>query len=273
MKKFVIIGNPLSHSLSPLMQNYWFKQNNIAGEYGKLELEEQELKNITNKIKTGELTGINITIPFKQKIIPFVEHLTEAAQKTNSVNTLYFEKGKVCGDNTDIYGFQSGFLNKITKKIDNNKKILVLGAGGVTPSIIYALSQKKIVNIVLANRTIAKAEAIQKQFSNVQVIPWNSLKEHLRDTAMIVNTTSLGMKTDDPTPFNDAPINKGTIFYDVIYNPDKTTLAKSIQNSGGEVFNGLEMLIYQGERAFEIWTGVKPKITNELISLMKAEIQ
>ena len=120
------------------MQNYWFKQNNIAGEYGKLELEEQELKNITNKIKTGELTGINITIPFKQKIIPFVEHLTEAAQKTNSVNTLYFEKGKVCGDNTDIYGFQSGFLNKVTKKIDNKKKILVLGAGGVTPSIIYA---------------------------------------------------------------------------------------------------------------------------------------
>ena len=111
MKNYFIIGNPISHSLSPKIHNYWFKENNIQAKYDKLSPEVKELKKIIQKIKKEEIFGMNVTVPFKQKVIPFVESLSETAVKTNSVNTIFNKNGKIYGDNTDVYGFEKSITN------------------------------------------------------------------------------------------------------------------------------------------------------------------
>ena len=145
MKKHLIIGNPISHSLSPRIHNYWFQENNIDGEYDKVLLKENEIEAIIQKIKTNEIHGINVTVPYKQTVISFVETLSENAKITNSVNTIFNKNGKIHGDNTDIYGFEKSLLNK---KLElKNKKVFIFGAGGVVPSIILALSNLKAKKI------------------------------------------------------------------------------------------------------------------------------
>jgi shikimate dehydrogenase len=141
MKKHLIIGNPISHSLSPKLHNYWFKENRINGEYNKLLLKDNEIELLIQKIKSKELHGMNVTVPYKQTVIPFLESLSETAKITNSVNTILNIDGKIHGDNTDVFGFQES-LSK--KNIDlKNKDVFIFGAGGVVPSIILALTQFK----------------------------------------------------------------------------------------------------------------------------------
>ena len=134
MKKFLVIGNPIDHSLSPKLHNYWIKQNNINAIYEKQKLEENDLENIISKVKEKKIHGINVTVPFKKSIIPFMDKLSIEAQKTQSVNTVYLENNKVIGHNTDISGFDMS-IQKLNINL-LNKKVLILGAGGVVPSII-----------------------------------------------------------------------------------------------------------------------------------------
>ena len=152
MKKHLIIGNPISHSLSPKLHNYWFKENRINGEYNKLLLKDNEIELLIQKIKSKELHGMNVTVPYKQTVIPFLESLSETAKITNSVNTILNIDGKIHGDNTDVFGFQES-LSK--KNIDlKNKDVFIFGAGGVVPSIILALTNLNIKKIYLSNRTL-----------------------------------------------------------------------------------------------------------------------
>ena len=153
MKKiFAIIGNPISHSLSPILHNYWFKKYSINAEYTLLDVKENELENITKKIRAKELDGINITLPYKQKIIPFVDQLINDAKITNSINTIYLgQNNTLIGENTDVFGLQAAYLKEITPT--ENKKALVIGAGGVSPSVIFFLQKSKIKNITIVNRT------------------------------------------------------------------------------------------------------------------------
>ena len=137
MKKHLIIGNPISHTLSPKLHNYWFEKNRIDGKYDKVLLKENEIEALIKKIKTKELYGMNVTVPYKQVVIPYLESLSETAKITNSVNTIFNKDGKIHGDNTDIYGFQKSLSNN---GVDlKNKDAFIFGAGGVVPSIILAL--------------------------------------------------------------------------------------------------------------------------------------
>ena len=139
MKKYLVIGNPISHSLSPRLHNYWLKQNNISATYDKVKLEENEIKEIIRDIKKQKIIGCNVTVPFKKKVIPLLDKLSPEAEKTQSVNTIVFQKGNLIGYNTDILGF-----DKAIKDLNFNmkdKRILILGAGGVVPSIVL-LSKK-----------------------------------------------------------------------------------------------------------------------------------
>ena len=138
-KKFCIIGKPVSHSLSPILHNYWFKKYNIDAEYNLLEINENEIKDVIDKIKNKELDGLNITLPYKRKIIPYLSKVINDAEDSKSVNTVYLEGDDVVGENTDVYGFQAGYLKEIIYPKNNNTKALILGAGGVAPSIILAL--------------------------------------------------------------------------------------------------------------------------------------
>jgi len=160
MKKYFVIGNPIEHSLSPKLHNHWINENKIKATYEKKQLNESDLKRIVDEIKSDKISGINVTIPFKKVIIPFLDQLTPLALKAQSVNTVLKKDNKIIGDNTDIGGFQESIKN-INYNV-KDKKIFILGAGGVAPSIIIALTKLGASNISLSNRTKKKQKNLKK---------------------------------------------------------------------------------------------------------------
>ena len=262
MKKFLVIGNPIEHSLSPTLHNYWIKNNGIDAIYEKQKLDESELEQIIEDIKKEKINGVNVTVPFKKIIIPFLDELSVEAEKTQSVNTLYLKNKKVVGHNTDIIGFETSIEK--TKYNLANKKVLILGAGGVVPSIIFALNKMKVSKIIISNRTKEKAQNLKKNFKNVELIEWGEVLNF----DMIINATSIGLKEDDNIKLNFSSISGNKFFYDVIYNPSETNFLKIGKKLGNKTLNGKLMFIYQGLAAFNIWHGLKPDVDENVIKLL-----
>ena len=262
MKKYLVIGNPISHSLSPKLHNYWLKQNNIDAIYDKIKLEEDEIKEIIQDIKNQKIAGCNITVPFKKKIIPFLDTLSFEAEKTQSVNTIIFEKGNLIGHNTDIVGF-----DKAIKALNFNmkdKKILILGSGGVVPSIIFALKQMDVLEISISNRTKQKAENLKILFKNLKVVEWGNLSEF----DIVINATSLGLN-NEKINLNFSNAGKNKLFYDVIYNPTETNFLKEGKELGNKTENGEKMFVYQASEAFKLWHGIEPEVNSETLNILK----
>ena len=159
MKKYLVIGSPIEHSLSPKLHNYWIKKNNINAIYEKQKLNKNEIEGLILQIKKKKLNGINVTVPFKKAVIPYIDQLSAEAESTQSVNTIYLDNDKVVGHNTDIRGFELGIKN--SKFETKGKKVFILGAGGVVPSIIFALNKMKVSEITISNRTKDKAENLK----------------------------------------------------------------------------------------------------------------
>ena len=262
MKKFFVIGNPIEHSLSPILHNYWIKSNGLDAIYEKQKLNENELGKFISKVKEKKLNGINVTVPFKKTVIPYLDELSAEAQNTQSVNTIYFNDNKVIGHNTDVIGFETS----ITKsKYDlSNKEILILGAGGVVPSIIFALSKMKISKIKISNRTKEKSQDLKKIFKNIEIIEWGEIPNF----DMIINATSLGLKEEDKINLNFSSIPKNKFFYDVIYNPKETNFLKTGKSLGNKILNGKLMFIYQALSSFYIWHGIEPDVNENVIKLL-----
>ena len=173
MKNYLVIGNPIKHSLSPKLHNYWIKKNSINAQYNKKQINENDIKEIIVEVKKGKINGINVTVPFKNLVIPFMDELSSEANQTQSVNTIYFENKKIIGHNTDIAGFELGIRH--CKYNINNKKVLILGAGGVVPSIILALKKMKASKIIITNRTKIKAENLKNLFKDLEIVDWGEL--------------------------------------------------------------------------------------------------
>ena len=262
MKKYLVIGNPIEHSLSPKLHNHWLKENNIEAIYDKKKLNENELKNIISEVKDEKINGINVTVPFKKAVIPFLDELSPEAKDTQSVNTIYLQNGNVIGHNTDIAGFELAI--KYAKFDLNNKKIFVLGAGGVAPSIIYALRKMKVSKISLTNRTKGKAESLKNLFKDLELVEWG---ERI-DFDMIINATSVGLKKEEGLNFDYSANGPDKYFYDVIYNPKETLFLKRAKLFGNKTENGKMMFIYQAHQSFTIWNKVMPKIDDETIKLI-----
>ena len=262
MKKFLVIGNPIQHSLSPKLHNFWIKKNNINAIYDKKKLDECELKKIISEVKEEKINGINVTVPFKKAVIPFLDELSTEAKDTQSVNTIYLQNGITIGHNTDIAGFELAI--KHAKYDLTNKKIFILGAGGVAPSIIYALRKMKVSKITLSNRTKEKAENLKNLFKDLEIVDWG---ERI-DFDMIINATSIGLKNEDSLNFDYSANGPDKYFYDVIYNPKETLFLKRAKLFGNKTENGKMMFIYQAHQSFTIWNKVMPKIDDETIKLI-----
>ncbi len=262
MKKYLVIGNPIQHSLSPVIHNYWMNKYNIDAIYEKKKLDKQDLGNLALKVKDRKIHGANVTVPFKQDIISHLEKLTPEAKKTQSVNTIYLDNDELTGDNTDTYGFMHAIQD--TKFDVNKKHILILGAGGVVPSIIYSLIKMKAFKISLTNRTREKAENLKTYFKDLNVINW----DEIQNFDMIINATSVGLSVYDELNFNFPKIENNKFFYDLIYNPKETTFLKNAKSKGNNTENGKKMFIYQAAKAFEIWHGIKPEINKEVEKLL-----
>ncbi|MDC0616783.1 shikimate dehydrogenase [Candidatus Pelagibacter ubique] len=261
-KTFLVIGNPIKHSLSPKLHNYWIKKYKINATYEKKLLDNSEIEDLIFKIRKEKIHGLNVTVPFKKMIIPFLDELSDEAEISQSVNTIYKRDNKIIGDNTDIEGFKLS-LEKTEPKI-KNKKALILGAGGVVSSIIIALKKMQIEKIYLSNRTELKAIELKKHFPEIKIVKWGEIL----DFDIIINATSIGLKEDDEININYQQISKDKFFYDVIYNPPETNFLKNAKKYGGITKNGKMMFIYQAQKAFFIWHKIAPEVDNETINLL-----
>lgn len=276
MKKYLVIGNPIEHSLSPLVHNFWFKKYKISESvYEKKKIERNDLKDIVDQVRNEKIKGVNITVPFKKEIIPFLDSLKGDAQLTLSVNTLCKNNNEVIGFNTDTEGFKNSLLNE---KIDyKNKKILIIGAGGVSSSILAAFI-KTSKKIYITNRSRTKADELKKlgeasltilgrEKEIIEVVDWGKTTE-ICD--IIVNTTSVGLRKGENLNLDFKEYNNATsLFYDLIYNPKDTNFLREAKLRGNKIMNGKMMFLWQAQIAFHMWTGIEASIDKELIKLVE----
>jgi len=273
-KQYGVIGKPLSHSLSPVLHNFWFKQNNLKASYSLIEIEKNQINSIIEKIRTKELHGINVTVPYKKAVIPFLDLVINDAKATSSVNTIYLNSdNKIVGENTDVYGFEQSFINKFKEKDFIEKKFLVLGAGGAALSLIHAIVKKKKKKIFISNRSVQETENIKKKFPFIEIIPWEKFDQEANKMDVIINATSLGMKNSADFKELITNFKSSLIYYDIIYNPLETKLLKNFKESRVQTFNGLEMFLYQAQKSFSLWNNITPSVDeelkNEIISNLK----
>ena len=261
MKKYLVIGNPIEHSLSPQLHNHWIKSEKINAIYEKRKLNKNDIKDLIRDIKEQKINGINVTVPFKKEVIPYLDELTEQAKKTQSVNTIYLGDNGTTGHNTDIEGFEESL--RYVKYDVRDKDVLILGGGGVVPSIIFALKNMQAQNIIISNRTREKAENFKRIFQNIKIIDWGKVP----NADMIINATSIGLNLKDRINLDFSKI-KNKFFYDVIYNPSETNFLKLAKRYGNKVENGKLMFIYQALKAFKLWHGVEPKVNRDSIKLL-----
>ena len=271
--KFAIIGNPVSHSLSPTMHNYWFDKYDIKAEYEILKIEENQIQSVINKIKDKEIKGINVTLPYKKSVIPFLDRIVNDANETHSVNTIMLDKNNnLVGENTDVFGFQAAYLKSFSNQEKKNKKALIFGAGGVAPSIILALLKSKIVDISLANRTYEKSLFLKKNFKEIKVIRWEDCSKDIGKFDILINATSLGLKTSDNFQIDFSTFKKSLLYIDTIYNPPQTEMVKFFKSKKVRSINGLNMLIYQGQKSFYLWNKINPEVDDNLLKLLESKL-
>lgn len=236
-KPIFLLGHPISHSKSPLFQNYALSYLKIDTVYIALNINEEDFDIVVPAFKKLELLGLNITLPYKTEILKYIDELSEEAKEIGSVNTIKVKENKWIGYNTDWYGI---FESLKIKKIPQNLNVLIIGAGGTTPAIIFGLKKYGIKNITVTNRTLEKAEILAEKFK-INFIDYYKKEKELENFQLIFNSTS--------TDFNKliGKLNKKCIYYDINYYKDKLKTKNYI--------DGTLMLLLQGKKAIEIWTG------------------
>ena len=268
MIRLGLIGYPVSHSLSPKIQNAALKACGLDGEYLLYPIapaDMQALKDLLDRVRSGEITGLNVTIPHKQNVIEFLDELTPTAKAIGSVNVLYMRDNKLIGDNTDAPGFLSDlnrFLGSRQSEIVNPKSSIVLGAGGSARAVVYALLNDDW-NVTLAARRLGQAQSLAQSFTNQRLQPAdiaNLPTFNLSTFNLIVNTTPVGMTPNiEVSPLSEnLSLPQHITVYDLVYNPRETKLVRDAKVQGYHAITGLGMLIEQAALAFELWTGHNP---------------
>ena len=248
-----VIGYPVKHSLSPVMHNFWFQKLGLKGVYGSFEVPPEEFESAVKAIKVLGIKGVSITIPHKEKALELADEVEESAQKISAVNTFKLENGHLKGYNTDWIGVQKAFEAKGINLKD--KKVVILGAGGASKAVCFAVKNMQAKSIEVYNRTFEKALQLAEKFS---VIPKKWEEVFLAKGDVLINTTSIGLESNQ-SPVEEEVISRFSVFMDVVYTPLKTKFLK-LAEKYGTIIDGLEMLIYQGAKQFEIWTGVYPPV-------------
>lgn len=272
MKKlFAVLGDPIGHSMSPVMHNDLFSFYNMDAVYLPFQVKDEDLHVAVKGLKALGVGGFNVTVPHKSKIIPFLDGIDELAASIGAVNTVVNENGQLMGYNTDGPGFLKG-LNPILPKIAS-QKVLIIGAGGAARAIYFTLAKENPLTLDIANRTIVKARELIKDCPysvSSRAYSFDEASASLEDYDLVVQTTVIGMspKIDDQ-PFVLNNIRKQAVFCDIIYNPLETQFLKEAQLKGAIIQNGLDMFVYQGALAFEKWTGRFPDVERMRDNVLK----
>ena len=267
MNKFAgIIGYPLSHSLSPSMHNFIYQKLGIEIVYKKWEIEEKNLELHIGKINNDDFVGANVTVPYKEKIVPILDEIKDEAVFTGAVNTIVKNNNKLIGYNTDVYGIKETL--DIQFKNDEINNVVIFGAGGAAKAALYVLFQRGLKNLTIINRTKANAVKMVDQFNDFNfehcVLTFNEIpkiKTACQSTNLIINTTILGMKGsgyENISPVDSTFIDSNSVIFDMVYNPTKTQLIKIALDKNANIIEGLNMLVYQAIKSIELWTGISP---------------
>lgn len=259
-----IIGNPIRHSLSPIMQNAAFAAGNLDYIYVPFAVSPENLEQAVIGLKALGVCGFNVTIPHKTAIIPFLDRLDQSAEYAGAVNTVHICETGLIGYNTDGDGLVDSLSNDLEFS-PGSDQILVAGAGGAARGAIAALCRSGAKKILISNRSLENARAIMLDMSNrfpetrIDVVCQNQIcREDIGATSLLLNTTSLGMNNERIEGINLAYLPEHARVYDMVYSTSGTPLVREASEAGLRAVNGLGMLVAQGERAFEIWTGQKP---------------
>lgn len=257
---FGLLGYPIKHSFSPAMHSAAFKALGIKAEYRLFEKKTKELTDFFKKLRNGSIGGVNVTIPYKEGALRYLDELSQEAELIGAVNTILVKSKSLIGYNTD----GSGFVLSLRKEVGigpQDKKIVIIGAGGASRAISVHLAREKAANIILSDIISDKAEKlashIRKNISRVKVstVKKEELNSGVRTADILINATPVGMKPDDPLPIDPRILHPRLLVCDLIYNPPKTKLLIEAEKIGAKTLNGLGMLLYQGALAFSIWTG------------------
>jgi shikimate dehydrogenase len=264
-----VIGYPLKHSVSPDFQQAALDYYKLDIRYEAWEVKAVDLSSAINRLRQPQNLGANVTIPYKETTLHLVDEVDDFASMVGAVNTVANRLGKLLGFNTDAYGFLKA-LRDDAKFKPENKRAIVIGGGGVARAVAFALLQEKISSLIIANRTLAKAESLagslakhaanNKISAEIAAVPWKSSKltATVASCQLIVNCTSLGMRGssyEEKSPLASDLIPKDALVYDLVYNPSETPLLRMAQKAGASTIGGLPMLVYQGAASFKLWTG------------------
>jgi len=267
-KVYGIFGHPVSHSLSPIMHNAAFRKLNLDCVYVAFDIHPTNLDSATQAIKSLGILGVNVTIPHKERIISFLDETSPEGTLTGAVNTVKNEDGKLTGYNTDVEGFLMAIKEDLGV-IPRGLRILLLGAGGAARAVLTGLCMNEASEIYLVNRTIDKARALasefKKSYKDISIEPYSledtdSVERSLRTADLLINASSSGMKGVAPIKLQLELLPKDSMIYDLVYKPRETDLLKGAKELGLKAAGGLSMLIYQGAKSFEIWTGEKAPV-------------
>jgi len=264
MIRLGLIGFPLSHSLSPKIHTAALQSCGLEGDYSLFAIypdDKQSLEELLSRVRSGEIHGLNVTIPYKQNVIPFLDELTPTARSIGAVNTIYLHTDKLIGDNTDAQGFLLDLKKFLTTETQRHGDLnaLVLGAGGSARAVVYALVNDGW-DVTIAARRMEQSQELALQFRKANAIEFNPRTFQRSNLQLIVNTTPVGMTPNiDGSPWpENLPFPKNAAIYDLVYNPRETKLVREARCQGLNATTGLGMLIEQAALSFEIWTGYKP---------------
>ena len=272
--RLLVIGNPVKHSKSPLIHNYWLKERKLDFVYDKRLVEENDLENIISDIKFNKIKGINITLPYKRLITKYCDEIEDNALNTGAINTLYKKGNKLIGANTDGPGFCNA-LKEETQITFKNAKIFVIGAGGAARGILFEIIKQPVLEITIINRTIDKSIQLKKELDQlnknilIKTQIWTN-KTVPFDYNLVINSSSYGMQLDEDLDINFSKIKKNSIICDIIYNPQETSFLKRAKKEEFKIINGLGMLVHQASESFQRWFNIS--LTNEEILEVKALI-
>ncbi len=267
-RKIVLLGYPVSHSISPAFQQAALDHRSIGASYSAREVSPGRLEEEIGRLRDEEYLGANLTIPHKERVRSFLDGVDPWAEALGAVNTIVKDGGRLVGHNTDAYGFLRSLRERAGFE-PRGTSVLLLGAGGAARAAAFALSRERVASLTIANRTPGRAELLagemRASIPAVDAIPLEraALAEAAFGVDLVLNSTSIGMShggAEGHTPLNSDLIRPGVLVYDMVYTPLETPLAQAARAAGATFVGGLWMLIYQGAASFELWTGTKAPV-------------
>ncbi len=264
-----VVGHPISHSQSPAIHGHWLEMSGIAGRYGLFDFDPADFDREIRALAEQGYQGVNVTVPFKEAALAMADSTEATAQRIGAANTLVFERGRISARNTDAYGFWENLRSGLSNDRRVPDRAVVFGAGGAARAVLVALQDQGVNHIWLANRTLSRAQGLADELAAgamIEAMSWTEAEDMLDREAvpLIINTSSRGMKGENPITARLAAQGPETLVNDIVYNPLKTKLLETAAAQRSRTIDGLGMLLHQARPAFEAFFGGRVVVDDTL---------